>query len=151
MLKGLGKRAFQWIVAGLGVWMGIELFAFLSAESLWFDELDYERVFWVRLLTRLVLLVLGLGITGGLTVGNLFLANHLKYGKLDLLSRGLTEPPGGRDRWKRNISHPVPRTNIPTPNSYTALNLESLLALVILLAVGISTLLVYYSQVVVDY
>ncbi|MCT7994009.1 UPF0182 family protein [Laspinema olomoucense] len=151
MLKGLGKHAFQWIVAGLGVWMGIELFAFLSAESLWFEELDYEQVFWVRLLTRLVLLVLGLGITGGLTFGNLFLANHLKYGKLDILSRGLTEPLGGRDRWKRNISHPFAQPNLPSPNSYTALNLESLLALVILLSLGIATLLVYYAQVVVDY
>lgn len=151
MLKGLGKQAFKWIVAGLALWMGIELFAFLSAESFWFDELGYERVFWVRLLTRLVLLALGLGITGGLTFANLFLANRLKYGKLDLLSRGLTEPLGGRDRWKRNISHPIVPPKIPTPNSYTALNLESLLALVILLSLGISTLLVYYAQVVVDY
>jgi uncharacterized protein len=151
MFKGLGKYAFQGAVAIAGLWIAIELFAFLRAESLWFAELDYEQVFWVRLLTRLLLLTLGLSVTGLLTLGNLFLANRLKHGKLDILSQGLPEPPGGRDRWKRNISYPTGNPKIPPPNSYTALNLESLLALVILLAVAIATLVVYYAQVVVDY
>ncbi len=152
MLKGLGKYAFRWIIAVAGLWMGIELFAFLSAESFWFHELGYERVFWVRLFTRLILLILGLGITGTLAFGNLFVANRLKFGKLDLLSQGLTEPPGGRDRWKRHISYPLANLKKTAPlNSYTSVNLESLLALVILLALAIASLLVYYAQVVVDY
>lgn len=151
MPKEFWKTAFRWTVAIAPLWIGIELIAYLSAESFWFQELGYSEAFWLRILTRLVLLSIGLGITGPFVLGNLVLANRLKYGKLDLYSRANPQPPGSRDRIKRSISYPLPTPSIPTPNAFSALNLESLLAIVLILSLVVGTLLVYYGQVASDY
>lgn len=46
-------RVAQIILALLGLWLGIELLCRLVGEVLWFDEVKYLPVFWIRLVTQL--------------------------------------------------------------------------------------------------
>ncbi|NDJ18306.1 UPF0182 family protein [Myxacorys almedinensis] len=43
---------FKILVILLGFWFGFDLLVRLVAESLWFQEVNYGRVFWVRLATQ---------------------------------------------------------------------------------------------------
>lgn len=151
MQKGLWQSALPAIAVILGLWIGIELFARITTESLWFAEVGYSDVFWLRIGTRFALLLLGLLMTGGFLGANLLLASRLKYGKLGLLSRSFPQQPQGQDRWKRQISYPIPNPPFPTPNPATAVRLETLLALLALLGLLVGAIVIYYGQVAAEY
>ena len=46
------NQAFKLVVLLLGLWFGFDLLSHLMAESLWFQEVGYLRVFWLRLGTQ---------------------------------------------------------------------------------------------------
>lgn len=105
----------------IGLWFALDLAAYLVAESLWFQEVNYFPVFRLQLQTRLGLwLLAGLG-SGGFLGLNLAIAHRWRYQKLN-------------ESW----AEPEPPSRLGFP-------------LLLLVAVSLSwvlgLLLVYYAQV----
>jgi uncharacterized protein len=73
------KRLFQLITVFLGLGLLLDLVSRLGAEMLWFQEVDYLSVFLLKLQVRLALFVIVTGFTALYLVGNLALAQRLKY------------------------------------------------------------------------
>lgn len=68
----LGRRLLALLIGGFC----LNVLAQCVAEGLWFQELGYLDVYERQLLTRLVLLILGLGLSAAWTLGNLRLARQ---------------------------------------------------------------------------
>jgi uncharacterized membrane protein (UPF0182 family) len=62
----------------LGLGFGLDLGCHLVTESLWFAELHYQEVFFLRLQTQIMLWILGLGVSGGFLWGNFGLADRIQ-------------------------------------------------------------------------
>lgn len=83
MLARPWNRVMKPVLLLIGLWFALDLAAYLVAESLWFQELNYFPVFRLQLQTRLGLwLLAGLG-SGGFLGLNLAIAHNLRYRKLD--------------------------------------------------------------------
>jgi uncharacterized protein len=78
------KRGFQAIGLLIGLWLGLDLFAHLGAETFWFQEVGYLQVWQLRLLTQVLVWVTTSSITALYLLGNLKFARRLRY----------TQPPG---------------------------------------------------------
>ncbi|MCV3213093.1 UPF0182 family protein, partial [Plectonema radiosum NIES-515] len=70
------KRTFRVFVLLLGLWLLFDLASHLAAEILWFDEVGYLQVFWLRLLSQLGLWVLAFFTSAGFLLFNLAIANR---------------------------------------------------------------------------
>ena len=77
--KRFWNRFFRFVAALIGCWLAWDLLAKLVAEIFWFQEVDYLEAFLLRLQTQLGLWLLVCCISVGFLLGNLFLANRLKY------------------------------------------------------------------------
>ena len=74
-------RCFRLVVLLLGLWLIFDLISRLGAEIFWFQEVGYLQVFLLRLKTQGVLWAIAFGITACYLLGNLALAQRLKYPK----------------------------------------------------------------------
>lgn len=76
------KGQFPWLWGGLGLLLAILLLLDalinLQAERLWFQEVNYLEVFWLRLRSQLLLGIIPILLTLGFTWGNLTLADRAK-------------------------------------------------------------------------
>ena len=81
MLKRFWNYSFRSIVLLLGLALSWDLLSHLVAEILWFQEVGYQAAFLRRLETQFGLWVLVASISAGFLLGNLYLANRLKYPK----------------------------------------------------------------------
>ena len=73
------NRAVKPVVLLFGLWLALDLVAYLTAESLWFEALDYLPVFLLKLKTQAGLVSLGLCGTGGFMISNLMIAQRLAF------------------------------------------------------------------------
>lgn len=117
------KRLFQLLTVLLGVGLLLDLASRLGAEVLWFQEVSYLSVFLIKSQVRLAILGGVTGITAAYWLGNLALAQRLKY------SPGLE---GQRPEGK-------------------PLKLRSLLPLTLGLSLLAAGLLLYYAQLALTY
>jgi uncharacterized protein len=83
-LPGLKPRppyqsAIRVIVPIAGLWFGLDLSARLGAELLWFQEVGYLKMYVLRLTTQGVLWIVTFALSLGYLLGNLGLAQRLKY------------------------------------------------------------------------
>ena len=81
MAKGLLSRRYLLIVVLLGLWLGFDLLSHFVAEVLWFQELGYLQALLLRLTTQLGLWAIAFLTTACFLLGNLALAQRLKYPK----------------------------------------------------------------------
>ena len=70
------KRTFKVFVLLLGLWLLFDLASYLAAEILWFDEVGYLQVFWLRLLTQLGLWAIAFFTSAGFLLFNFAIANR---------------------------------------------------------------------------
>ncbi|MBD2605400.1 UPF0182 family protein, partial [Scytonema hofmannii FACHB-248] len=70
------KRTFKVFVLLLGLWLLFDLASQLAAEILWFDEVGYLQVFWLRLLSQLGLCAIAFFTSAGFLLFNLAIANR---------------------------------------------------------------------------
>ncbi|MEB3311763.1 MAG: UPF0182 family protein [Snowella sp.] len=129
----------------LMVGIGIELIANLSAEILWFRELDYLSIFLTRLSWQSILLA----VTTACSLG--FCWHHLAIAQRLLTPIPTETPaeqlvlPGVRSRFL-----PIPDIPPTIPQSQTRpVNLPILLTLVIGINLVISLMVLYYSKVAI--
>jgi uncharacterized protein len=140
------KKRFQLLTVLLGIGLLLDLVSRLGAEMLWFQEVSYLSVFLLKFRVRLVLFVVGTGLTGLYLLGNLALAQRLKYppmaGYPNAAVREPALPPYHVER-SRALPSPLPST--------AALGFRSLLPLTIGLSVLMGLLLMYYGQLAIHY
>ncbi|GAX44925.1 hypothetical protein NIES4075_59440 [Tolypothrix sp. NIES-4075] len=141
------KRTFRVFVLLLGLWLLFDLASHLAAEILWFDEVGYLQVFWLRLLTQLGLCAIAFFTSAGFLLFNLAIANR----------EGDRETGGQRDRETRetrekrgqggNSFPPSPPLPIPpSPHLPPRLSLHFLLPVVLGLSALVGLILIYYCQ-----
>lgn len=138
------KRCFQLVTILLGLGLLLDLVSRLGAELLWFQEVAYLSVFLLKIQTRLILLVIVTAVTALYLLGNLVLAQRLKYPSAAIAVRqgNSYKFPPNRDPLRSSPSS-VPLT--------AALRLRSLLPLTLGLSLLIGLLLLYYGQLALNY
>ncbi|WP_199312204.1 UPF0182 family protein [Phormidium tenue] len=127
MTKAFAKRLPRWGWLGLGLGL-LTLLCFdaivnLQAERLWFEEVNYLAVFWLRLRSQLILGIVPILCTLGFTWGHLTLADRTQP----------LEKPGDR------------------PNQASSLGLSGLLLVSITLSFLIGLQLIYQGQIAGDF
>ncbi|NJR66542.1 MAG: UPF0182 family protein [Leptolyngbyaceae cyanobacterium CRU_2_3] len=138
------KRLFQLLTLFLGVGLLLDLISRLGAEMLWFQEVTYFSVFLLKFQVRLVILIAVVGFTGVYLLGNLAIAQRLKYPfPLEVHRR----------EQLRKSSYPVQlsRSSPLALPSTVGLRLRVLLPLTIGLSLLVGLLLLYYGQLSVHY
>jgi uncharacterized protein len=93
------KYIFRGIILMAGLWFGLDLLARLGAELMWFQEVGYLNMYLLRITTQGVLWIVTFTLSLGYLLGNLALAQRLKYG--DSSDRLPLVPPNSaiRLRW----------------------------------------------------
>lgn len=122
MSKRFWNLSFRFLTQLLGLWLIWDLLSHLVAEILWFTEVGYLPVFLRRLETQVALWVVVCLTSAGFSLGNLVLANRLKYKKLGVRNQGS----GVRDE---------------------VLTLRSLLPGVLLLSLLVGVMLLHYNKI----
>lgn len=120
------KSIFPAFILIVGLWLGFDTSVKFTAENLWFQAVGYAQVFWLLLLLRGALIIVGLGVSGSFLFGNLLLANKLKY---------------------LGPIVPLPGAKAPT----SPLTLRWLLPIVLVLGLIVGTIVFYYSQIALTY
>lgn len=140
----------------IGLWLIWEFSARLFAEILWFQEVNYVSVFLTRLVSQFGLWFL-VTLISGLFVGvNLWLANRWQWQWLpkdQWYDSGIPVIPQtkqllGKDRIRDLGRNPLPARRYPDQKTYSPrLKLPWLLLAAIAAAVGITSILLNYTQV----
>ena len=79
MERQFWNQTFRFLTQLLGLWLSWDLLSHLVAEILWFTEVGYLPVFLRRLETQVGIWVVVCLTSAGFSLGNLVLANRLKY------------------------------------------------------------------------
>ncbi len=145
------KRLFQVLTVLLGLGLLLDLVSRFAAEMLWFQEVNYLSVFLLKFQVRLTLLGIVTGFTAVYLLGNLALAERLKYSHVsDEVSQN-EEHNGSqlvsRSTHKVKLQRSSP-LRLQTP---FALRLPLLLSLTLGLGFLAGCLLIYYGQLALSY
>ncbi|MBF2027640.1 MAG: UPF0182 family protein [Oscillatoriales cyanobacterium C42_A2020_001] len=142
------KRFFQLFAVLLGIVLLLDLASRLGAELLWFQEVRYLSVFWLKFQLRLFLLTVVTGFTAVYLLGNLTLAQRLRYPAVVTSVRHANERsksllPPYKINFPRSVTLPAQTT--------TALRLRSLLPLTLGCSLLTGLLLLYFGQLALSY
>ena len=139
------KLIFKAILFLIGLWLVFEFVSYIVAEVLWFEEVGYLSVFGRRLITEWVLFAFTLAITSSFLLGNLALANRLKYPSNQDREREVNR----KSLTRRNFTN----TSLLTSNKKSKQQIK--LTALILLAFGfsllISLLILYHGKIAVRF
>ena len=145
------KRLFQWVTVLLGIGLLLDLACRLGAELLWFKEVAYLSVFLLKFQVQLVLLVVVTGFSAVYLLGNLVLAQRLQKTPTPM---GCDGDKPRSDAYRPSLFSPYvlrSRAALSSLPSSAALELRSLLPLVLGLSLLVGLLLLYYSQLTIHY
>ncbi|MDF0555233.1 UPF0182 family protein [Kamptonema sp. UHCC 0994] len=138
------KQVFKAILFPIGLWLVLEFVSYIVAEVLWFEEVGYLSVFWRRVVTEWVLFAFTLAVTFGFWLGNLALANRLKF-------------PSNQDRERDSKSKNLTRNFTNTSllrnrkKSKTQIELIGLILFAFGLSLLISYAILYYGKIAVRF
>ncbi len=144
------KWCFRLLIVFLGLWLLLNFGSRLGAEILWFQEVGYLQVFLLRLLTQSALWVFVVSITAAYLLGNLLLAQRLKYSPSLKIEQVRREEAELSSELKNFLSPQYPRrdeTRIPDTRNLKPLRLPWLLPLALALSLLISLMVVHYGQI----
>jgi len=140
----MGKRSQTLILAIVGLLLAIWLICWIVAEALWFDEIGYFSVFWLRLETKTVIWAIGSVMSTFFLLGNLALAERLRYKGQGSGVRGQGSEFIQHSTF--NIQHSTfSNSRFPTPDS-PAIPFQWLLPLTIGLSLFLSLLVLHYAK-----
>ena len=145
------KRLFQWVTVLLGIGLLLDLACRLGAELLWFQEVAYLSVFLLKFQVQLVLLVVVTGFSAVYLLGNLVLAQRLQKTPTPM---GCDGDKPRSDAYRPSLFSPYVLRSRAALSSFppsAALELRSLLPLVLGLSLLVGLLLLYYSQLTIHY
>jgi uncharacterized protein len=99
------QSAIRVLVPIAGLWFGLDLSARLGAELFWFQEVGYLKMYLLRLTTQGVLWIVTFALSLGYLLGNLGLAQRLKYAPPpDYLPLARPSKPAIRFRWLMSLT-----------------------------------------------
>ena len=155
VMKRLYSSIFTSIAIIIGFGLIFEFAARLFAEILWFKEVDYLSVFLVRRLAQYGLWLLITIVSGLFLGGNLWLANRWQWQRLpkdEWYEAGVPITPQSKRLFGREVkTNRIDRLPVkPYPeqkNFSPRLKLPLLLIAAIAVAVGISSILISYTDV----
>ena len=138
------KQVFKAILFPIGLWLVFEFVSYIVAEVLWFEEVGYLSVFWRRIVTEWVLFTFTLAVTFGFWLGNLALANRLKFP---------SNQNRERDSNGKNLTRDFTNTSLLRNSKKNKLKVES--TSLILCAFGLSLLIsfviAYHGKIAVKF
>lgn len=117
------QRLIRWAGLALAAVLLLQLLTVLLAEGFWFQQIGYSQVFWTRLLTQSGIGLLVFALSWAVLSSNLRRA--------------------ARQSW------PPPTLETDRPNWVGWMNWPKLLPLVLLISLGLSSILVYLTQLAV--
>jgi uncharacterized protein len=149
----LWKWCFRLLVICVGLWLILDLVSRLGAEIFWFENVGYLQVFLLRIFTRGGLWILIAGVTAAYLLGNLSLAQKLKYPPYLKIAEVRQEEAGINTELENFLSPHYPkRVEKPRPKNRTQpLRLIWLLPLAAILSVLVGLILVHYSEIAINY
>lgn len=149
---------WKWLLRLSIVFLGLVLFGDLSsrlgAEIFWFQEVGYLRVFLIRLVTRGGLWIFATAITATYLLGNLALAQRLKYPRSLKIEEVKPEEGGLSSELKKLLSPQSPPRRPPRKleeQRVKPIKLRSLLPLVLILSLLVGLLLAHYGHIALSY
>lgn len=139
----MNKQIWRSLILLLGLWLIWDWLSHLVAEILWFQEVNYLPIFLKRFQTQVGLWVITCSLSASFLLGNLNLANRLKYQKsLNKISRknqlGSTPP-------KRQSTN----SNISLKKSVNELHWKAFLPITLVLGLLIALMLLHIVKVAV--
>ncbi|MBD0347504.1 MAG: UPF0182 family protein, partial [Coleofasciculus sp. Co-bin14] len=162
MSRPLRNKTFQFVTLLLGLWFAWDLISHLVAEVLWFKEVGYLSAFLKRLQTQIGVWVVVCTTSAVFLLGNLFLANQLKYSDSSLLAKiapeELSVSRQGLARINLQLQRETQPIRVGTGNSLReevqksslGLNLRSLLVVVFFLSLLVGVMLLHYGKIAVS-
>jgi uncharacterized membrane protein (UPF0182 family) len=126
----------------------------IGAEIFWFQEVGYLQVFLLRLVTRGALWVFVAGVSVTYLLGNLVIAQRLKYPQSLKIEQVRREEAKFSSELKNFLSPQYPgRDQIRTPDarSFKPLRLRWLLPLALVLSLLLGLMLAHYGQIAFSY
>jgi uncharacterized membrane protein (UPF0182 family) len=126
----------------------------LGAEILWFQKVGYLQVFFLRLVSRGVLWVVAVGVTATYLVGNLALAQRLKYPQSLKIAEVRQEEAALTVGLKNYLSPQYSRLNaakVSDGQNLKPFRLRSLLPLALILSLLAGLILVHYGKTALFY
>ncbi|NDJ20366.1 hypothetical protein GS682_01625 [Nostoc sp. B(2019)] len=148
------KWCFRLLIVLLGLWLLLTLGSRIGAEIFWFQEVGYLQVFLLRLVTRGALWVFVAGLSATYLLGNLFIAQRLKYPQSLKIEQVRREEAKFSSELKNFLSPLYPRRDeIRTPDgrSFKPLRLRWLLPLALTLSLLVGLILAHYGQIGLSY
>ncbi|MBD6614425.1 UPF0182 family protein [Komarekiella sp. 'clone 1'] len=148
------KWCFRLLIVFLGLWLLLTLGSSIGAEIFWFQEVGYLQVFLLRLVTRGALWVFVAGVSATYLLGNLVIAQRLKYPQSLKIEQVRREEAKFSSELKNFLSPQYPRRDqIRTPDarSFKPLRLRWLLPLALALSLLLGLMLAHYGQIAFSY
>ncbi|MBW4683845.1 MAG: UPF0182 family protein [Komarekiella atlantica HA4396-MV6] len=148
------KWCFRLLIVFLGLWLLLTLGSRIGAEIFWFQEVGYLQVFLLRLVTRGALWVFVAGVSVTYLLGNLVIAQRLKYPQSLKIEQVRREEAKFSSELKNFLSPQYPgRDQIRTPDarSFKPLRLRWLLPLALVLSLLLGLMLAHYGQIAFSY
>ncbi|MBH8562101.1 UPF0182 family protein [Nostoc sp. CENA67] len=148
------KWYLRLFIVFLGLWLVLDLVSHLGAEIFWFEEVGYLQVFLLRVVSKGILWVVVTTITAAYMLGNLALAQRLKYPKSLKIEEVRREEVGFSRELKKFLS---PRYSQPddvrTPDTagIQPLKLHWLSPLVLVLSLLVGLMLAHYGRIFLSY
>jgi uncharacterized protein len=148
------KWSFRLLIIFLGLWLLLDLSCRLGAEIFWFQEVNYLQIFLLRGVTRVLLWVFVAGITAAYFLGNLTLAQRLKYPQSLKIEEVKRELAGLGSELKNFLSPQYSKrdeTRTPYSPHSKPLRLHWLLPLALVLSLLLGLMLAHYGQIALSY
>ncbi|MBD2361536.1 UPF0182 family protein [Anabaena minutissima FACHB-250] len=145
---------FRILVVFLGLWLFVDISSRLGIEIFWFQEVGYLRAFLVRLVTRGGLWVVITAVTAAYILGNLALAQRLKYPHSVKSEEVQLEAVSLSSELKKLLSPQYAQRRQPRkPDEklLKPLKLRWLLLLAIILSLLVGLMLAHYGQIAIGY
>ncbi|HLP88511.1 MAG TPA: UPF0182 family protein [Nostocaceae cyanobacterium] len=138
------RWCFRILILGLGLWLVLDLVSRLGAEVFWFQEVDYLQIFLLKLISQGGLWLLVTALSTGYLLGNLLLAQRLKYSSSVKYELPL--------RKNRVFGEIVGKSYQPTsPPRFFPMGWKWLFLLTSLLSVFTGLMVAYYGEVAYNY
>ncbi|MBE9215803.1 UPF0182 family protein [Plectonema cf. radiosum LEGE 06105] len=141
----ISQKSYRIILVLLGFWLMFDLASHLVAELIWFEEVEYLSEFILRLITQLGLWAIAFFTSGCFLLGNLIIARKFQHPKQPYENQEII------NKQKGNFFNSPNFRKTPSSSLYSyGLKLRWLLPTVFGLSVLVGTIVVFYSQQVLN-
>ncbi|MBD2354025.1 UPF0182 family protein [Tolypothrix sp. FACHB-123] len=148
------KGYLRLLILFLGLWLFLEIASRIGCEILWFQEVGYLQVFLLRFVTKGGLWVTVVSISAVYILGNLHLAQQLKYPQNLKIAQVRREEAVLSSQIKNFLSPRYSRgddLNRSNPRQLQTFRLRWLLPLALGLSLLVGLMLAYYGQTIWSY